>query len=84
MAYKIVVTKKVVKQIESIAEPTRSRIRAAIDELAKDPRPNGCLKLSGLEDEWRVRVGDYRIVYSIEDDVLTVEVVRVKHRREVY
>ena len=51
--------------------------------LADDPRPYGCKKLSG-EDAYRIRVGDYRIVYSIYDDIVTVEVIRINHRKEVY
>jgi mRNA interferase RelE/StbE len=58
-------------------------ISARISELADEPRPPGAEKLEGY-DYWRVRSGDYRIVYSIEDEVLTVVIVRVGHRREVY
>ena len=57
---------------------------AAILALAENPRPSGCVKLSGLENLWRVRVGDYRILYSIEDQQLIVLIVSVAHRREVY
>jgi mRNA interferase RelE/StbE len=55
----------------------------AIGQLADNPRPVGCKKLKGMS-AWRIRVGDYRVVYEIHDDVLVVLVVRVAHRREVY
>ena len=57
---------------------------AAIDELAQNPRPAGCAKLVGTANDWRIRVGDYRIIYEIHDTRLIVLVVRVAHRREVY
>ncbi len=60
------------------------RIRAAIHALADDPRPQGCRKLEGRENEWRVRVGTWRIIYRIEDGRLVVVVVGVGPRGEVY
>lgn len=60
------------------------RLARAVDHLADEPRPPGAVKLRGSEDVWRVRVGDYRIVYRIEDDRLLVLVVIVGHRRDVY
>ena len=64
----------------------RDRIRVArkIDALATDPRPPGVEKLKGAEDLWRVRTGDYRIIYAILDDALVILVIRIGHRREVY
>jgi mRNA interferase RelE/StbE len=55
-----------------------------IERLADDPRPPGCRKLRGYKDLWRVRVGDYRVVYIIEDDNKMVTVTRIAHRREAY
>ena len=62
----------------------RRRIVARIQALAEDPRPSGCEKLSGEADRYRVRVGRYRVVYSVGDAELTVVVVRVGHRKDVY
>jgi mRNA interferase RelE/StbE len=57
----------------------------AISALATDPRPKGCKKLKGSEDElWRIRVGDYRVVYFIEDEIKLVDIQRTRHRKEVY
>jgi mRNA interferase RelE/StbE len=61
----------------------RPKIALAIDELANDPRPAGAKRLAGQE-AWRLRVGEYRVVYCIEDKQLVVGVVRTAHRREVY
>lgn len=63
--------------------PLRDRIRAAVDGLAGNPRPVGAVKLAG-RDDFRIRVGDYRIVYAIDDDDRIVLIARIAHRREVY
>ncbi len=63
--------------------PLRDRIRAAVDGLAGEPRPAGAVKLAG-RDDFRIRVGDYRIVYAIDDRDRVVLVARIAHRREVY
>lgn len=60
------------------------RIIAAVNALAHDPRPVGCTKLSGSERAYRIRVGDYRIIYEVFDDTVYVEIVKVGHRRDVY
>jgi mRNA interferase RelE/StbE len=60
------------------------RIVARLEQLAASPRPPGCKKLKSGDNQWRVRVGDYRIVYEIDDTAKTVDVTRIAHRREVY
>lgn len=82
--YKIELKRSAAKEIERIAnEKLRRRVVARIAQLGEDPRPPGCQKLSGQEI-YRVRQGQYRIVYTIEDDRLVVTIVRVGHRRDVY
>ena len=72
------------KEIEAVArKEDRKRIVRRIEQLAEDPRPAGCQKLSG-QQRYRVRQGRYRIVYGVEDDRLTVHVVKVAHRKDVY
>jgi mRNA interferase RelE/StbE len=72
------------KRINDIDPQSRARILRRIAGLENDPRPPGVLKLAGLDDLWRIRVGDYRVVYAIYDERLLVTVVRVGHRREIY
>jgi len=82
--YKVSIKRSAVKEIETIPQKKeRQRIIRRIGQLAEDPRPPGSKKLSG-NDKYRVRQGSYRIVYSIEDNELTVVVVKVGHRKDVY
>jgi mRNA interferase RelE/StbE len=60
------------------------RLIAAPQSLAHNPRPPGCRKLAGTKNDWRIRVGDYRVVYEIADVIRVVRVHRVRHRHEVY
>jgi len=82
-SYKILTKPSAAKEIEAAPKKDRLRIVKRIQGLSYDPRPTGCEKLSG-KDKYRVRQGRYRIVYSISDIELTVVVVKVGHRREVY
>ncbi|MBX3293103.1 MAG: type II toxin-antitoxin system RelE/ParE family toxin [Acidobacteria bacterium] len=81
--YKVEFKPSVRKDLDAIPIADRRRILKRIRSLANDPRPIGCQKLTGLE-QYRIRQGNYRILYSIEDDRLVVIVVKVGHRREVY
>ena len=81
--YRVVILPAAERQLGRIDSGPRRRIDAAIAALAGDARPHGCRKLSGSE-EYRIRVGDYRVLYEIEDAVLRVLVVKVGHRRDVY
>ena len=83
-SYRIELKRSAAREIEGIAsKKQRQQVIARIEALADDPRPMGCQKLSGQE-AYRVRQGDYRIIYTIEDDRLVVSVVKVGHRRDVY
>jgi mRNA interferase RelE/StbE len=82
-AYKIFFKRSVEKDFESIPKKDLKRILDRIKALADDPRATGCEKLTGQE-RYRVRQGRYRIVYSIQDNELTVWVVKVSHRKDVY
>jgi mRNA interferase RelE/StbE len=81
--YKIVFRKSVMKDLERIPKKDVKRIVATIKSLAENPRPQQSKKLSG-DEKYRLRSGDYRILYSIEDDKLVVCVVKVRHRKDVY
>lgn len=82
--YRIEVAPAAARQLRGLDQAARRRVQAAIELLAGDPRPPGAKKLAGGEGEWRVRTGDYRIVYEIHDQLLRVLVLAVGHRREVY
>lgn len=82
--YRIEVAPTAVRQLRKLDPAARRRVQAAVELLAEAPRPAGAKKLSGGSGEWRVRTGDYRIVYEIRDQVLVVLVLAVGHRREVY
>jgi mRNA interferase RelE/StbE len=82
--YRIQIKPSAAQELEAVPQKKdRQRLVDCIRQLARNPRPPGCEKLSG-QDKYRVRQGPYRIVYAIEDDVLLVYAVKVGHRREVY
>lgn len=72
------------RELENLSDSLIARLVPKIDGLAANPRPSGCRKLRGYKDLWRIRVGDYRVVYIIDDDRKMVSVTRVAHRRDVY
>jgi mRNA interferase RelE/StbE len=82
--YHILLERSAERDLKRLASDVHSRVIEAIQSLAIDPRPTGCRKLAGTKYDWRIRVGDYRVVYEIADAVRIVRVHRVRHRREVY
>ena len=84
MAYKLEIAPSAQRQIRRLDTPIRKRIAKAIDGLAAEPRPPDVKKLTAEDDLWRIRVGDYRIIYQIMDRRLTVLVVEVGHRGDIY
>jgi mRNA interferase RelE/StbE len=84
MVYRVEVKKSARKEITALPKRDQRRVVTAIAELASNPRPLGARRLTAIENAYRVRVGDYRVVYQVADDVLIVYVVRVAHRKDVY
>lgn len=84
MSYRVEFTTAAARQVKKLPRPTRDRILDAIEDLGEDPRPHGVKKLSGEQTAWRIRIGEYRVIYDIFDAELVVTVVRAGHRREVY
>lgn len=84
MTYRVEVTTAAARQITTIPRLVRDRMLDAIEDLADDPRPHGSKKLVGEKTAWRIRLGDYRIIYDVVDDTPTVTVVRAAHRRDAY
>jgi mRNA interferase RelE/StbE len=72
------------KELEALPDNVLSRVVRKLEALADIPRPAGCKKLKGYKDQWRFRVGDWRVVYIIDDAAKVVSVTRIAHRREVY
>lgn len=82
--YRVFLERAAEKELGRLSTSVHDRVIAAIQRLAKNPRPTGCRKLAGTDNDWRIRVGDYRVIYEIEDDIEAVRINRVRHRREVY
>lgn len=82
-SYSVLIKRSAEAELASLALKDRRRLVARIDGLAADPRPRGCEKLSG-EEKYRVRQGDLRILYEIDDREATVTIVKIGHRRDVY
>jgi mRNA interferase RelE/StbE len=72
------------KELEAFPKDLISRVLPKIEELAVEPRPDGCKKLKGQNNHWRVRVGDYRVIYSVDDDSRNVEIINIRHRSQAY
>lgn len=81
--YTIEIDRQAIKRLAKIHPRDRKRIAAAIDTLAADPRPDGCTKLTARPG-YRIRVGEYRVIYDVDDQVVTVRVLRIGPRGEVY
>jgi mRNA interferase RelE/StbE len=84
VSYRVEFTTAAARQVKKLPRPARDRVLAAIEDLQDDPRPHGAKKLVGEQTAWRLRIGDYRVIYDVLDTKLTVTVVRAGHRREVH
>ena len=83
MTYRVVVQKRVVKALEKINDPDYSKIKTAMFALASNPRPHGYKKLKGRSG-FRIRAGNYRIIYEIFDNILLVDVIQLGDRKDIY
>jgi mRNA interferase RelE/StbE len=82
--YRVALTSSSERELGDLQKKIIARIMPRLESLASVPRPPGCKKLKGGNKEWRIRVGDYRIVYVVDDTARTVDVTRIAHRSEVY
>ena len=82
--YEVKLSRRALRSLISLERSQQQRIRAALDLLSENPRPPNCVAMRGEDSVYRVRIGDYRIVYEVRDLLLLVHVVRIGHRREVY
>jgi len=83
-SYKIEWKNSAYKELQKLPRPMITRVVAAVSDLANDPFPNGVKKLVGSEFSYRIRVGNYRVVYEVFQGRLVIEIVRVRHRKDVY
>lgn len=84
MNYQVSLTTSAEKELNALPATVIARIVPRLEGLATVPRPPGCKKLKGGENEWRIGVGDYRAVYEVDDAAKRIDVTRIAHRREVY
>jgi mRNA interferase RelE/StbE len=84
MSHRIIISKSVQKQIDALPNEMSDRVAEKLQQLAEEPRPFGVVKQKGSNDEYRIRVGDYRIRYEIDDKDKSIRLLQCKHRREVY
>jgi mRNA interferase RelE/StbE len=82
--YRIIFARSARKELEGLPQTTVDRVVARLERIALEPRPMGVQKIRGATDLWRVRVGDYRVVYAINDAQQVVDVRVVRHRKDVY
>lgn len=82
--YEVQISRTAERQLGRLDRTARRRVAAAMLALAENPRPRGCRKLLGYDDVFRVRVGRYRLLYSVSDDTVVIVILKVGHRRDVY
>jgi mRNA interferase RelE/StbE len=82
--YSVLIKQSAQRELDSLSGAHFGRIDRKIPALADDPRPAGCRKLRGYADLWRIRIGDWRVIYVIDDSARLVTVTRVVHRRDAY
>ena len=82
--YSVIILLRVEKFLKGLAQALKNRLQSAMMALAADPRPPGCIKVKSEDGVWRIRVGDYRIGYIIDDTAKTVTIVRIGHRSDFY
>ena len=83
-SYRVALTASAERELHALPAQLVARIFPRIERLASIPRPPGCKKLKSGDNEWRIRIGDYRVIYEIDDSARTVTVTGIAHRREAY
>ena len=82
--YEVYLERSAENDLKRLTPSLFHRIIPHIKTLVRNPRPPGCKKIEGSINDWRIRIGDYRIIYEVDDEAKAVRVMRVRHRREVY
>ncbi|MEM6432310.1 MAG: type II toxin-antitoxin system RelE/ParE family toxin [Cyanobacteria bacterium P01_D01_bin.115] len=84
MNYEILFKPAAQRQLKKLMPKVQQDLLAIIEGLSAEPRPSGCKKLKGRPNQYRIRLGNYRVIYSIEDEILIVRVIKIGHRRDIY
>ena len=84
MKYKVSIKKSALKAIQKLPKKMANNVSSSIRALADEPRPDNCRKLKGVDNTYRIRVSDYRVLYTVDDRIVTVEVIKVGNRQNVY
>jgi mRNA interferase RelE/StbE len=84
VSYAVTIRRSARKELEDVSSPFYEKIEEKLLALRDAPRPQGCKILKGTENSWRIRIGDYRVIYQIDDAMKTVTVIKVGHRSDVY
>jgi mRNA interferase RelE/StbE len=82
--YEVHLERAAERDLRRLSSEDFTRIVAHVQALGEHPRPHGCRKITGSRSDWRIRVGDYRIIYEIDDNAMVVRVLRIRHRRDAY
>lgn len=82
--YEVVLLEKAIKQLTKLPQKDANMIAARIDKLQENPYPNGCKKLQGYDEVYRIRQGNYRILYEVFEDILIVKIIKVGNRKDIY
>jgi mRNA interferase RelE/StbE len=82
--YEIIVSKSAAKELSKLPKQVNNKIIKVILALSGDPRPNGAKKLRGISENWRIRIGDYRVIYAVADEILVVDIRKVGYRKDIY
>ena len=83
-SYRVRWKKSAQKELKKLNKEIILRVLELVENLAHDPYPDGCRKLRGSQHIYRFRIGDYRVVYDVQSDILTIEIIRIGHRKEIY
>jgi mRNA interferase RelE/StbE len=82
--YEVQLERAAERNLRRLSSENFTRMIAYMKALGENPRPPGCRKITGSRNDWRIRVGDYRIIYEIDDNAMVIRVLRIRHRRDAY
>lgn len=82
--YEVLLERRAERDIKRLLEEIFHRIIPRLKALSDNPKPSGCRKITGSQNDWRIRIGDYRVIYEIDDRAKAVRIMRIRHRRDAY